>query len=86
MKVEVFYADGCNNCGASRRELQEAVLAAFPGGTTWSEIDIGKNIDYAVDLGVLTVPAVAIDGALVFAKLPTAEQLLSELTARAQRN
>lgn len=86
MKVEVFYADGCNNCGASRRELQEAVLAAFPGGTTWSEIDIVKNIDYAVDLGVLTVPAVAIDGALVFAKLPTAEQLLSELTARAQRN
>ena len=86
MKVEVFYADGCNNCGASRRELQEAVLAAFPSGTTWSEIDIVKNIDYAVDLGVLTVPAVAIDGALVFAKLPTAKQLLSELTARAQRN
>lgn len=86
MKVEVFYADGCSNCGASRRELQEAVLAAFPSGTTWNEIDIVKNIDYAVDLGVLTVPAVAIDGALVFAKLPTAQQLLSELTARAQRN
>jgi thioredoxin 1 len=86
MKVEVFYADGCNSCGASRRELQEAVLAAFPRAMTWSEIDIVKNIDYAVDLGVLTVPAVAIDGDLVFAGLPTAQQLLSELTARAQRS
>ena len=86
MRVEIFYADGCGNCGASLRELQDAVLAAFPSGTSWNEIDIVKNIDYAVDLGVLTVPAVAIDGALVFAKLPTAQQLLSELTARAQRN
>ena len=86
MKIEVFYADGCGNCSASRRELKEAVLTAFPSGAAWSEIDIVKNIDFAVDLGVLTVPAVAIDGALVFAKLPTVRQLMSELTARTQRN
>ena len=86
MKIEVFYADGCGNCSASRRELKEAVLAAFPTEAAWSDIDIVKNIDYAVELGVLTVPAVAIDGALVFAKLPTTQQLVSELTARAQRH
>ncbi len=85
MKIEVFYADGCNNCSASRHELKEAVLEAFPTRAAWSEIDIVRNIDYAVELGVLTVPAVAIDGTLVFAKLPTAQQLVSELTARAQR-
>lgn len=84
MKVEVFYADGCGNCHASMRELKEAVLAAFPTDAAWNEIDIVKNIDYAVELGVLTVPAVAIDGALVFAKLPTAQQILSELTTRAR--
>ncbi|PMU22954.1 MULTISPECIES: thioredoxin family protein [unclassified Pseudomonas] len=83
MKIEVFYADGCGNCSASRRDLKDTVLAAFPGGAVWSEIDIVKNIDYAVELGVLTVPAVAIDGALVFTRLPTAQQLVSELTARA---
>lgn len=85
MKIEVFYADGCGSCKASRRELQEAVLAAFPTAASWSEIDIVKNIDYAVELGVLAVPAVAIDNALVFAKLPTVQQLLSELSTRAQR-
>lgn len=86
MKIEVFYADGCGNCSASRRELREAVLAAFPTEAAWSDIDIVKNIDYAVELGVLTVPAVAIDGALVFTKLPTAQQMVSELTARTRRN
>lgn len=85
MKIEVFYADGCGNCGASRRDLKEAVLAAFPGGAVWCEIDIVKNIDYAVELGVLTVPAVAIDGALIFTRLPTAQQLVSELTVRAEK-
>lgn len=86
MKIEVFYADGCGNCTVSRRELKEAVIAAFPIDAAWSEIDIVKNIDYAVELGVLTVPAVAIDEELVFAKLPTTQQMLSELTARAQRS
>ena len=86
MKIEVFYADGCGDCSASRRELKEAVLAAFSTEAVWSDIDIVKNIDYAVALGVLTVPAVAIDGALVFAMLPTAQQLVSELTARTRRH
>lgn len=86
MKIEVFYADGCGNCTVSRRELKAVVLATFHSEAAWSEIDIVKNIDYAVELGVLTVPAVAIDGELVFAKLPTAQQLVSELSARAQRS
>lgn len=45
MKIEVFYADGCDNCSASRRELRDAVLGAFPGEAAWSEIDIVKHID-----------------------------------------
>ena len=84
MKIEVFYADGCGTCAVARRELKEAVIATFHSDAAWSEVDIVKNIDYAVELGVLTVPAVAIDGELVFARLPTVQQLLSELSARAQ--
>lgn len=85
MKIEVFYADGCDSCGESRRALREAVLAGCPVVADWNELDIVKHIDYAVDLGVLSVPAVAIDGALVFAKLPTAQQLVAELSSRAAR-
>jgi hypothetical protein len=32
-------------------------------------------MDYAVTLGVLTLPAVAINGHLVFSSLPTPDQL-----------
>lgn len=86
MKIDVFYADGCDGCSASRQELKKAVLQAFPTGAAWNEIEIVKNIDYAVALGVLTVPAVAIDGRLVYAKLPTARQLVSDLMERVERN
>lgn len=82
MKIELFYADGCGNCSAARRELRETVLAAFPGDVVWNEIDVVKSVDYAVSLGVLTVPAIAIDGALMFSKLPSARQLVAELAAR----
>ena len=85
MKIDVFYADGCGNCGAARQELKDAVLTAFPIGADWNELDIVENLDQAVDLGVLTVPAIAIDGALVFAKLPTAARLVAELRSRLQR-
>lgn len=86
MKIEVFYAEGCGSCSAPRGELKAAVLAAFPEGASWNELDILKNIDYAVDLGVLSVPAIAIDGSLAFAKLPSAQQLLGELASRAARS
>jgi len=84
MKIDVFYADGCGNCGAARQALKDAVLAALPAGAEWNELDIVEHIDHAVSLGVLTVPAIAIDDALVFAKLPTAAQLVAELRARSQ--
>ena len=85
MKIDVFYAEGCGNCSVARQALKEAVLTAFPSEADWNELDIVKNIDQAVELGVLTVPAITIDGALVFAKLPTPARLVAELTSRMQR-
>lgn len=44
-----------------------------------------EQIDYAVELGVMTPPSLAIDGELVFPTLPTPEKLrvkLAELLAR----
>ena len=41
------------------------------------EVNPVDELDYTVELGVLTLPAVAIDGKLVFTSLPTAEQLVA---------
>lgn len=83
MRIELFYSDGCGGCTASRRVLKEAVLEAFPAEADWRDLEILEHIDRAVELGVLSVPAVAVDGELVFAKLPTVQQLVAALTARA---
>ena len=39
-------------------------------------------MDHAVDLGVMTPPSIAINGELVFPKLPTPETLRQELLKR----
>ncbi|OGB26685.1 MAG: thioredoxin [Burkholderiales bacterium RIFCSPLOWO2_02_FULL_57_36] len=81
MNVELFYTEGCSRCAAAREGLKAAALEAVPD-TTWREIDAIKELDYAVELGVLTLPAVAINGALVFSSLPTPAQLARELQQR----
>ena len=51
-------------------------------GVEWREVNLLDDLDRAVDLGVLTLPALAIDGTLAFTALPTAEQLVAELRRR----
>jgi hypothetical protein len=67
MKIELFYAPGCDKCAANRERL---------------ELDVLKNMDYAVDLGVLTLPAIAIDGVLEFPALPNVKQLVEAITRK----
>jgi len=82
MKVELIYAPGCAECVTARAGLRCAAEAAV-AGVEWTEINVLDALDYAVELGVLTLPALAIDGSLVFAALPTPEQLRDELLKRA---
>ena len=83
LTVEFFFAGGCNKCAEARDALREAAQAA--ARVEWKEIDIGKNPTRAVDVGVVSTPAVAIDGDLVFMTAPTASELQSAIQARAGR-
>ncbi len=81
MKIELFYAPGCDKCVETKADLRAAAEDTAVG-VQWREINVLESLDYAVELGVLTLPALAIDGALVFASLPTPEQLRKELQRR----
>lgn len=81
MKVELFYTDGCGSCTASKGELQASVMDAVPD-VVWREVDPLQELDYAIELGVASLPSVAIDGKLVFTSLPTAEHLRKAVLAR----
>lgn len=71
MKIELFYSAGCSQCAAAQTSLKAAAQQAVEG-LEWREINVLDELDYAVELGVLTLPAIAVDGELVFSSLPTA--------------
>jgi glutaredoxin len=61
IKVEVFSSPGCSKCNHAKSVLQK--LAEEIGGNAiqWREVNILDELDYAVQLGVLSTPAIAID-------------------------
>lgn len=81
MKVDVLHAGGCATCQHELPALRAAALLADPD-VQWREMDIVQAIDYAVELGVLKPPAVAIDGELAFLSLPTAKALHAAMRKR----
>ncbi len=81
VSVEFFFAAGCEKCAAARGALRDAAQATR--AAKWQEVDIAKEPDRAVDVGVLSTPAVAIDGELVFKSMPSAAQLRKAIEAKA---
>lgn len=75
MKLELFYAPGCEKCAANREKLKQAAHD-LDANLEWRELNVLENMDYAVELGVLALPALAIDGRLAFPSLPNVKQLV----------
>lgn len=82
MKVELFHTAGCKSCAASRDALRSVAERAVPG-IIWRDVDAAEELDYLVEVGVMSLPALAVDGRLVFSSLPTPAQLAHELQRRA---
>ncbi|GMQ97070.1 MAG: hypothetical protein BMS9Abin15_0762 [Gammaproteobacteria bacterium] len=80
--VEVFSSPGCSKCGRAKDVLRTIAEELGEGQVTWREVNILKELDYAVETGVLTTPAIAIDGELIFTSLPSAAKLKSVLMQR----
>lgn len=79
VRVEFFFAGGCSKCVEAREALRQVARSAR---AEWKEIDIAKDPNRAVDAGVVSTPAVTIEGALVFKTMPTAAELRNAIRAR----
>ena len=82
LKLEVFSSPGCGKCAQARTLLREVAETLGPGTVSWRDVNILEEMDYAVDVGVMASPAIAIDGELVFSSLPSADKLRKELVRR----
>lgn len=78
IKVEVFTAPGCGKCGKAKHVLED-IVNEMGADVDWREINILKEMDYAIELGVLSTPSIAINGELVFTALPSVKQLQQTL-------
>jgi thioredoxin 1 len=65
----------CEGC----ERLRETARALLGDELIWRDLSVIEHFDYAASLGVLTLPAVAINGRVVFSALPTPEQLRGAL-------
>ncbi len=48
----------------------------------WRELNVLDDLDHAVELGVMTLPSIIVDGELVFTSMPTVTQLRDALIER----
>ncbi|AOY97631.1 MULTISPECIES: thioredoxin family protein [Cupriavidus] len=85
IKVDIFFTPGCSQCERTHENLREIARAFGGQNVVWRDINLLDEVDYAVELGVLTPPAIAIDGELIFARLPSAAQLRQELERRLEQ-
>ena len=81
MKVELFYTPGCEKCADAKDDLKATAERVIPD-LIWHELNALDELDYAVEIGVVSLPSIAIDGKVVFSSLPTSHQLQRELTKR----
>jgi len=72
--IEMFTSPGCANCPAVKKMLKE-LSSELKGDITVEEVDITVDPTRAAQYGVMSVPAVAINGVLKFVGVPRREEL-----------
>jgi thioredoxin len=82
IKVEIFSSPGCSRCDQVLDVLQKITQELGAEYIAWRAVNVLDELDYAVELGVLSMPALAIDGELIFKSHPSTDKLREALESR----
>lgn len=82
IKVEMFSVPGCGKCAEAKQALKSVAQDLGQDKVAWRDVDILEEMDYAAELGLMSSGGIAIDGRLVFPRLPSADKLREELIRR----
>lgn len=72
-RVQVLMTPGCAKCPETE-EVVDEVVAEFDG-VDWEEVDISEDPGRGTELGVLSVPAVVVDGEVFGTGVPDRDEL-----------
>ena len=76
--VEEFMSPGCVGCPVVK-EMLKSLSEELSGEITVEEVDITVDTSRAAQYGVMSVPAIAINGELKFMGVPKKEELKKTL-------
>ena len=85
VNVEVFSSPGCGKCGHAKEVLKKLAEELGGGRIRWREVNVLEEMDHAVKLGVLSTPAIAVNGKLLFTSLPSVQKLRQALEVALQK-
>ncbi len=71
--IEVLMTPGCAGCPQAK-EVVDEVATAFDG-VDWEEVDISDDPSRGTELGIMSVPAVVVDGELFGTGVPDRDDL-----------
>lgn len=78
-RVQILSTPGCAGCTQTKALITRA-LESFPD-LDWEEIDLIEQPEVASQYGIMSVPAIVIDGRLEFAGVPKERALRDKLEA-----
>ena len=79
LKIEVFSSPGCAKCGHAKDVLKKVAKEVGGDRIEWREVSVLDEMDYAVKLGVLSTPAIIVNGELLWTSLPSEKKLRQTL-------
>ena len=83
--VEDFISPGCVGCPAVK-EMLKSLSEESSGEITIEEVDITVDTTRAAQYGIMSVPAIAINGVLKFMRVPKKEELKKALIEKLERD
>ena len=72
--IEVFSSQGCVGCPTVKKMLKD-LSEELEGDITVEEVDISEDPTRAAEYGIMSVPAVVINGILKIAGVPSKQEL-----------
>ena len=85
IKIELITSTACPACVTIKERLMTVIEELDQTRINFREIGVLENLDYAVKLGVLSTPAIVINGKLAFSSVPSLKKLQNVLQLHLQR-
>ncbi len=78
-RIEIFSSPGCSQCKRAARQILEMLREISESDVEIREVNVLEDLEYALEVGVYTTPAIAVNGRLVYSGLPKRKELQSRL-------